>query len=153
MRTTVCIVTVWLCLPLPLPLPLSHSLKGFFNEWADISMCSPPPLPVLCCLAWCRVKRVACFAFNFATASNKNPKRNVLNSTQRSRHRCLSLLESQSESQLLLLPWQRRTSASTLLPSLPSHTHYASAAPSPSTAACSFNMSCGYGERGGQTAR
>lgn len=45
MRTTVCIVTVWLCLPLPLPLPLSHSLKGFFNEWADISMCSPPPCP------------------------------------------------------------------------------------------------------------
>lgn len=126
---------------------LAHSLKGFFNEWADISMCSPP-FPFLCCLAWCRVKRVACFAFNFATASNKNPKRNVLNSTQRSRHRCLSLLESQSQL-LLLLPWQRRTSASTPFPSLSPHTHYASAAPSPSTAACSFNMSCGYGEGGG----
>lgn len=110
--------------------------------------CAPPPFPLLCCLAWRRVKRVACFAFNFATASNKNPKRNVLNSTQRSRHRCLSLLESQSQL-LLLLPWQRRTSASTPFPSLSPHTHYASAAPSPSTAACSFNMSCGYGEGGG----
>lgn len=130
---------------------LAHSLKGFFNEWADISMCSPPfpssavsldvglsVLPALLLISPPHRTKIP----NGTFWTQPNEADTVAYRCWSRSHSCCCCCRDSGA--LVLVP---------PFPSLSPHTHYVSAAPSPSTAACSFNMSCGYGEGRGKTAR
>lgn len=150
MRTTVCIVTVWLCL-LPLLSPLLLS-QGFL-QWMSwhIHVLPPPLFPCSAVLLDVGLSVLPALLLISPPHRTKIPNGTFWtqpNEADTVAYRCRSRSRSHSccccrdSGALALVP-----------PALSTLALHASAAPSPSTTACSFNMSCGYGEGRGKTAR
>lgn len=156
MRTTVCIVIVWLCL-LPLPLPLPLLLSQGFLQWMSwhIHVLLPPPWPLFHSAVSLDVGLSVLPALLLISPPHRTKIPNGTFWTQPNEadtvaYRCWSRSRCRSHSCCCC----RDSGALVLVPpALFPLTLHASAAPSPSTTACSFNMSCGYGEGAGKTAR
>lgn len=151
MRTTVCIVTVWLCL---LPLLLSSLSLSRVSSMNELTYPCAPPL-FLCSAVSLDVGLSVLPALLLISPPHRTKIPNGTFWTQPNEadtvaYRCWSRSRCRSHSCCCC----RDSGALVLVPpALSPLTLHASAAPSPSTTACSFNMSCGYGEGRGKTAR